>query len=208
MKRLKIVIVLLLLPLIGIAQSNWRSKNARVNILFSPQFEMSKVAGSYSPLLSLTGMISFGDHFAIGGYANKKLSKIWNSYEIATDQFLDLDANYQTAGLSFRYALNFGLMRTRGGHYATPKLQILLGVRAGGGSIRLESDYGWETTIDYFYHLQFSAGVMYPLNDFLFLTASGSYSRALSIDKLVPYLGNNDLSGPGASVGVIVKLLR
>ena len=207
MKRILLNFMILLVATTIIAQPRWRQKNARVNFTITPQAEFMKVAGTFSPILSVNASIAFNETWYTGVYGSKKIVPMLTEFEEAPG--VKFDANFQHVGAELQYAMKLGLRRTKGGHYVPTKMKVLYSLRVGGGLVWLDNENGKRVSeSDYFYYAQPMVGINYPLNDFFILHAGAYYSVLLKINKLDYFLENNDFMGPGAFVGVKVKLFR
>jgi len=207
MKKIIVCLLILSTTLGIIAQPRWRQKNARVNFAITPQAEIMKVAGKFSPVASLNASIVFNDTWYAGVYGSKKLPPMPHEFDVAPG--VKFDANFQHVGVELFYAMKLGLHRTKGGHYVPTRLKITYSARVGGGLVWLDDENGARASeSDYFYYAQPMVGVLWPINDFLQLNAGGYYSVLLKINKLDYFFKSSDFMGPGAFVGLKIKLFR
>jgi len=203
-----LITMFLMISFSAVSQSEkWKQKNARINFAVTPQVEYVKIAGKYSPTLSLSGSITFNNTYFFGGYLTKKMMTNYNNYEILPTT--DLDANFQQGGIEFLYAKKLGLYRTKGGHYVYPKLRIVFGARLGVGLVWLDDvNKVRYTESDYFGYVQPMAGVSYPVSDFITMHAGACFTTTIKIQKLDAYVDNKDFMGPGVYLGAKFTLFR
>lgn len=207
MKKILLNLIILLTAFTITAQPIWRQKNARVNFAAIPQVEITKVGGNFSPVLSLSASIVFNDTWHVGVYASKKVPPLPTEYDALPGA--KFDVNFQHVGAELQYYMKLGLRRTKGGHYVPTKMKILYSLRVGGGLYWLDDENGTRATrSDYFYYAQPMAGISYPLNDFVSLNAGAYYSILLKVNVLGHVFDEKDFMGPGAFVGVKIKLFR
>ncbi len=207
MKKILLNLIILFSALTITAQPIWRQKNARVNFVFLPQAEVMKVAGNFSPIASFNFSISFNDTYHVGVYGSKKIPPLPTEYDALPG--VKFDANFQHVGVELQYYMKLGLRRTKGGHYVPTKMKVLYALRLGGGLVWLDDENGTRASeSDYFYYGQPMVGISYPINDFVHINAGGYYSVLLKINKLDYVFKSSDFMGPGAFVGVKIKLFR
>ncbi len=207
MKKISICLFILSISTGIFAQPRWRQKNARVNFAITPQAEIMKVAGKFSPIASLNASVVFNETWFAGVYGSKKVLPMQNEFDVQPG--VKFDANFQHVGVELMYAMKLGLRRTKGGHYVPTKMKVTYSARVGGGLVWLDDENGKRASeSDYFYYAQPMVGILWPINDFLYLNAGGYYSVTLKINKLDAYFNSGDFMGPGAFIGLKIKLFR
>lgn len=207
MKKTLILIFTLIITSSVFSQNQWWVRNARFNLCGTSQIEVTKVAGNFSPAISLSIAGVVNEVYYFGFYGTKKITRGYDDYGLDAD--IDLSANYKHAGFEFIYMLSMGRKYNKNGLNSRRKIKLSFGLRAGGGVIWFDNDEKkMATDNDYFYTVQPSAGVVYALNNHIQLNGGVYMSSAIKINKLKYMIDGEDFFGPGAFLGVKVSLFR
>lgn len=209
MKKIYLSLFLLFsVSILGVSQNEkWRQKNARINFVVAPEIDAVKVAGTFSPVVSVSGLIAFNNTYFAGLFGAKKALRLYNEFPVIPG--VKFDANYQYAGVEFMYSMKLGLYRTKGGHYVMRKMRLTYDIKLGGGVVWLDDESKTKVSAkDYFYMAQPAIGVLWPINDFMTINGGINFTATYSIDKLDVFFSNKDFLMAGAFVSLRVNLFR
>lgn len=171
----------------------------RLKMNISPYMKYTSMADKPGLLAGVGAAMVFEEKVLLGVYAEKKVNRVYTTYEQDPNRKLDL--NYQHFGFWIGSAIGLGL-RYSNGRYIKRKTKLFYEVKAGGGAFWMDNEDQEKVSCrDYFYTINPSIGFTRPIEDYIEFDIGFNYCQVFRVGKLGEYVSNSDFSGIGGFIG-------